>query len=271
MLRVLAALAAFVLLVAACGGSDDDETATAGDSGSDDSSDDGGGDDAPADDDDGDATEPEDDADDEPVDDDFDPSGSGDFCGLYIQNQDLLTQFDFFDPLQVQQWIDTSIGLLDQAIATAPPEILADLQTVRADLDTVVEVLEENDYDFVAAAETMDTLDTPDADAASDRIDAYVESVCGVDPDQATEDLTDNMIEENLDSLLENDAFLAMIVEGMTEDGDLTEEQATCFLQNFDTELFAGFATDAGADALSDPAVLQDLLGVFETCGIPLG
>ena len=278
-LRVLAALTALTFFVAACGGSDDsDSESSTTDSGTDDSSTDDagdgeGGDALPTDDGDDAATSGlnDDEAGDEATSDVIGSAGSDDFCSLYVQNQDLVNEFDFFDPVQVQQWIETSSGLLDQAIGTAPSDIAADLQTIRDDFAIIAAELEANEYDFLAAAEVLEDIDTPEADAASERIDAYVESVCGVDPDQAADDFAESVIGDNLDSLLENDAFLAAIVEGMTEGGEITEEQATCFLSNVDTDLLAGFAGDGGADSLSDPAVLQDLLGVFETCGIALG
>ena len=57
----------------------------------------------------------------------------------------------------------------------------------------------------------------------------------------------------------------------MTEGGEMTEDQATCLLENLDTDLLAGLAADGGASAMSDPDVLAGLFGTFATCGIDLG
>ena len=63
---------------------------------------------------------------------------------------------------------------------------------------------------------------------------------------------------------------MSMVTGGMTDDGEITEEQATCFITNLDSEVIATLVS-GDTSSMSDPAVLQDLLGVFETCGIPLG
>ncbi|MEO0495676.1 MAG: hypothetical protein AAF081_19890 [Actinomycetota bacterium] len=273
---LVALLAALSLFVAACG-SDEVEGETDSSlesSGTSTDTDDSSDDELPADDG-GDAATSglaDDDAGDEATSEVIDSAGSGDFCTLYIQNQDLVNEFDFFDPLQVQQWIDSSVGLLDEAIATAPSEIEGDLRIIREDFDLIVEQLVAADYDFFAASTVLETIETVEADAASDRIDAYVESVCGVDPDEAGEDFVENVFDsENVDAILGNETLFNQIIGGMTEDGEMTEEQATCFLSNLDGEVVSGLMADGGAAALSDPQVLQDLLAVFETCGIPLG
>ena len=196
-------------------------------------------------------------------------AGADDFCGLFSANQDLLNEFDFFDPAQVEEWFAMSRSLLDEAIDKAPDEVRSDLEIIRADYDPLLEALEANDFDFFAASDAIDALETPEADAASDRIDAYVEAACGIDPDQSSEDFAEDLLENDLDSILDNPALLDSVVEGMIADGDFTQEQATCVLQNLDPELLAGLA---GGDigALSDPTVLQNLLDVLEGCGIDL-
>lgn len=273
---LMALLATLALFVAACG-SGDEETATdpepapAADDTANESNDD-----LPADDDAGDAATSglaDDDAGDEATSDVVDaPAGDDDFCSFYAQNLDLAQEFDFFDPAQVEQWIGTSAGLLDQAIDDAPGEIRADLEIVRADFDALVDTLEEYDYDFFAASEAVDAItDTAEADAATDRIDAYVESACGIDVDAFQDQATEDLLENSFDSILGNETLLAEIVAGMTEGGEMTEDQATCLLENLDTDLLAGLATDGGASAMGDPDVLAGLFGTFATCGIDLG
>ena len=276
---LMALIAALALFVAACG-SDEAETATdpepapAADGG-DDTADDTA-DELPTDDDAGDAATSglaDDDAGDEATSEVVDPPpGAGDFCSLYAENLNLIQEFDFFDPVQVEQWIGTSVGLLDQAIADAPGEIQADLEIVRADFDALVDTLEEYDYDFFAASEAVDAItDTAEVDAATDRIDAYVESTCGIDVDAVQDQAAEDLLENSFDSILGNETLLAEIVAGMTEDGEMTEDQATCLLENLDTDLLAGLAADGGAAAMSDPDVLAGLFGTFATCGIDLG
>ena len=158
------------------------------------------------------------------------------------------------------------------AIADAPGEIQGDLEIVRADFDALVDTLEEFDYDFFAASEAVDAItDTAEVDAATDRIDAYVESACGIDVDAVQDQATEDLLENSFDSILGNETLLAEIVAGMTEGGEMTEDQATCLLENLDTDLLAGLAADGGASAMSDPDVLAGLFGTFATCGIDLG
>ncbi|MEM8708703.1 MAG: hypothetical protein AAGE98_19730 [Actinomycetota bacterium] len=287
--RLLAVLlAAFALFLAACGSDTvEGETESSIDAG-DDTADDSSADDATTDDtaddtadelpaDDGDEAAmsglSDDDAGDEATSEVVDaPSGGGDFCGLYADNQNLFSEIDIFDPAQVEEWAGMSRSLLDEAIAQAPGEIRDDLDIVRGDFDEVIGVLEVNGYDFLAAADDVDAIsENPESEAASARIDEYVESVCGIDPDEAGEEFVEGFFDEdNIDSILGNETLFNTIIGGMTEDGELTEEQATCFLSNLDGEVISGLMADPTA-AMSDPAALQDLLGTFETCGIPLG
>ncbi|MEM9203967.1 MAG: hypothetical protein AAGC53_20185 [Actinomycetota bacterium] len=210
--------------------------------------------------------------DDDAVADDPEPAvaaESGDFCGLFIENQDLLDDFDFFDPSEVEAWFNESARLLDQAVGVAPAEVAEDLGVLRSNYDLLLDALEENEYDFFAASAALEDLDTTEVDDASDRLDAYVESACGVDPDQASDDLAEDIIENDLGSLLDNPDAMNAVVEGMVAEGDFTQEQVTCMLTSLDPALLAGLA-GGDTESLADPAVLQDLLGVLETCGIDI-
>lgn len=163
-----------MLLAAACGSSESDVAADAtstSDAGNND--DDGDGVD-PADSDDG------DDAGD--ADPDFSGSGSDDFC-------DTAREFEENDPFEGlritdgEVFFDAADELWGGVLPQVPDEIRADVETIISAFDDMRAIGEEYDYQFVnqAASEAFEAIDTGPMDAASERFDAYLEDVCGIE------------------------------------------------------------------------------------------
>ncbi len=264
MKKIWVLVAAFGMLAAACGGTStitvDDQTASST----------GGDDDAgePASGDDGEPADGE--SDDSSGADDGDAnqssgnsSASNDFCALAAEREAQESSFDdinIFDPEEVRAAFDANLSLLAEAVQAAPEEIRDDLVTVGADLDRIYEVLDSIDFDFSQMTGDLDAEleEMPESEAAGERIDAYVENVCGIDPD-ANEDggPTDEEIREQArEAGAEED-----LIKSALEEVGLTGDQATCLSQKLDFDDLAAFGSD-------DPPL--ELLDVFTECGVSI-
>jgi hypothetical protein len=80
------------------------------------------------------------------------------------------------------------------------------------------------------------------------------------DLDDADVDLTPELLE----AMLETDTGRAVIIESMTEDGELTADQAECMLDNLDIVALAGISS--GDDV--DPEIFSALFQVAVTCDL---
>lgn len=290
-LRALLALLACVsLIAAACGGSDDDdgtaadivadaidsedqadESNTGDDSTSSADTETG---DAPADDAESDGS-PEGDEDapeEEPAADDSSLALSGDaalFCARYAENSGLFRDVVVTDPDSIENWINTSQGLLSEAIGAAPAELVSDLQTIQDGVAELAALLEAYGFDFLAVSdEEFAATESPEFDAASDRIDAWLAANCpevledagvGVEPGDVDADA--------IEAVLGSEAGRQLVIDQFVAAG-LTEADATCVLDNlgdFDISVLAGLADDPTAITSEQ---ITDLLGLFATCGI---
>jgi hypothetical protein len=83
--------------------------------------------------------------------------------------------------------MDDALGNLADA---APSEIKADVETIQSGISTLVTALEDADGDFFtlasdpAFAEQMEALDSPDFNAAAQRIEEYTSTECGIELDE---------------------------------------------------------------------------------------
>lgn len=198
-------------------------------------------------------------------------SAGGDFCALYEQNRNLLDEYSLLDPVQVEEWFSLSQQLLIEAIGDAPGELIGDLETLRTQFDQVGAILQEFEYDLFAAGDAVDALPiTAEADAATDRLDIWVETNC-VGAETGATDLTDQLAtEEGIEAILGSETGRELFIDGMTEDGTITRDQASCLLDNIDPSLLsilAGIGAGGSTDVL-DPQTAVDLLDVFAGCGI---
>ena len=288
-LRALAAvLVALAFLASACGSSDDSTETSSGDDAGTDSSDDSGdssgdsdsagdtgssdGDDAPADDADTSGTE-DDDGDDG---DDVDVFGGGDadaFCAAYAENETLSDEFSPLDPEQTRTFMTRSRDLLAEAIGNAPGDLQPDLNIILDGLVEMNDLLEGYDYDFFAAADDIEGLSNDaEINAASDRVDAWIEANCPEamgDNDDASS-LTDELTTpDGLEAILGSEAGRELFIQGLVEsaDGQISPDQAECLVENLDVEMMSALATDP--DSVGAQGAV-DLLDVLAGCGIPL-
>jgi hypothetical protein len=233
-----------VLLAAACGSSDSDVAADSSSTTVGSANDDDGAGADPTDssdssgDNDGDAA-----GDDDP---DFSGSGSGDFC-------DTAREFEESDPLEGlsitdgEEFFDAADELWEGVLPQVPDEIRADVETIISGFDEMREIGEEYDFQFfnAAASEAFDAIDSAPMDAASERFEAYLEDVCGIDsfvsgPDTGA-DIDVDIGDLSGDQITSSAAFIADIF-------GIDMETAECLV----TEL-----GDIGSPGGIDPAQLD--------------
>ena len=126
----------------------------------------------------------------------FKGSGSGNLCdyGKDIESSKALE--DAFsgksDTKTLKDGFNKTLGIINTAIGKAPSEIKADLQTLQKGFKAIADFYASYDYDIAkltaavqkdpTIANKLATLDSADYSAASDRVDAYFEKVCGIKP-----------------------------------------------------------------------------------------
>ncbi len=125
------------------------------------------------------------------VDTEFSGDDSDTFCALAVQfdeNDPTTELFTSDDPEQLKVDWATAEDLISSLTAEAPAEIKPDFEILTAGFQQVGDLYEKYDWDFQALGEAASTdpdvaalADTAEADAASDRVDAYLQQVCGID------------------------------------------------------------------------------------------
>jgi hypothetical protein len=193
------------------------------------------------------------------VDLEFSGDDSGDFCEKAREFEEN-DPFDNVGPTIGPAFFDEAEGLYGEVISMAPTEIRPDFE---ASLDGIREMgalLEKYDYNFFdenLAAE-LDTLDTTTLDASGERIDAYLEEVCGIEDEPEVEipGVLDGLLPEGLDPA---------DLEGLELDPDLT--QSIFESLGIDAELAACLEQELGSDidlasAGADPSFMTQ-----EVCG----
>jgi len=244
------------LLATSCGGSDEVSTGASGEDSADSSVDDADSsvDDAGTDGDDGGGS-----------------SGSGgsaeQFCAASAEAEALFEDIDPFDPEAVEAAAKKNLELLEAAIPIAPAEVRDDLITIRENFDDYLAVLEDNGWDFFAAAPEIEELESrSEPAAAGDRLDAWEDANCehaDAEADDAAEE-DPFSTPEAFEAMLSSDAGRALIIEGMTEDGSLTVDQAGCLLDNLDFESLSML----GQGDAPTPEVLGAFLEVVDRCDL---
>ena len=152
---------------------------------------------------------------------------------------------------------------------SAPEAIQDDLRTLRRSLDEFLVVLEANEWDLFAAADELEALsELPGPAAAEERLDAWeAENCADVDVPEPDGDTTFEdafTSPEAFEAILGSEAGRQLMIEGMTEDGTLDEEQAACLLDNLDFETLAALAQ--GGDPT--PEMLGQFLELIDTCDL---
>jgi hypothetical protein len=242
--RLLVAALALTVLASACGGGDD-------------------------------AAEPADDA-------EVAASGRA-FCDIFREQDARSDSFDPFstEPAEVEAFFDNQLALLTEAIASVPSaEIKADLELIQVGQIEMASMLEAVAWDVFAVdfAAVEEINEQPEMNAASDRLDIYGETECGIRPDDddddddgdgdgdAAEDGNFGNDPEMLAMLLENPVLRGLMIEEMTSESDVTEEQANCFFDGLiDSGLFE--AVGGNMDELGTAQMIT-MLEIFDDCGI---
>lgn len=171
---------ALLLLLAACGDSSDtsddaarDATTTSA-AASDDGGSDGDADDDATGDDGGDGG------------DEFTGSGSGDICALAadFEENDPFGDDVGFDAFN-SEFFDRIDDIFGRVVDAAPAEIRDDAITMRDGFRQFGDTFEEYDYDLFdpELATALESFDTAEIEAATERVERYLTDVCGIDLD----------------------------------------------------------------------------------------
>ena len=223
------------------------------------------------------------DADTESADDDDGVASSGRaFCDIAREQDARSDSFDPFssDPVEVEAFFDNQLALLTDAIATVPNgEIKADLETIQTVQIEMASMLKAVDWDIFAVdfAVVEELNNQPEMNAASDRLDIYSETECGIRPDDDDdEDAADGFGDDDEDfgddpdmlaMMLSNPAMRALMVKEMVSDSGVTEDQANCYLDGLiESGVLEALEGDMGEDM--DPAQMMGMLEIFNDCGI---
>ena len=189
-------------------------------------------------------------------------------CSTKAESDALFNEADPFDPVSLEAAFLANVGLMDAALQNIPAEIEDDLRVVRQSMDDYIDVLEANDWDFFAASSAIEEIEGPELEAAEARLETWEVANCGFPEDG--DDFEDALDEdpfsapEAFEAMLSSDVGRAMIIEGMTEDGELTADQAECMLDNLDFVALAGISSGDEPD----PEIFSALFNVAVTCDL---
>lgn len=243
--KLLAAFLALGLIAAACGGGtsvsveSSDAPAGSSDGGSDGSSDDDGSGDG--------------------------SGGSGgfdsaSFCAFAQEREDAEERFqdvNFFIPEELEAALNENADLLDRAVQIAPDAIRSDMEILQADFELFRSAFRDANYDASQLLDS-DIEESPEADAAGERVDEYIMTECGIDPD--ANDDTEPSDDDILQDLQDSGNADEVVKQALIQVG-LNEEQATCIAQTLSLEELA---------ALADADVSDEVIDIFVGCGISL-
>jgi hypothetical protein len=119
-----------------------------------------------------------------------DNRSSEDFC-------EVAREFKDSDPAAVNdlslftgEFFEKSLTSIRRAVDAAPDAISDDLDLLADNIEKIADLLAKYDNKFLDPGLQAEMEDFDDAalDAASDRIDTYLEDVCGIEPDTSTND-----------------------------------------------------------------------------------
>ncbi|MFT7476232.1 MAG: hypothetical protein ACI81L_003181 [Verrucomicrobiales bacterium] len=202
-----------------------------------------------------------------------------DLCDIAREQKFHADAFDPFgsDPEEIEAFFDDQLALVAEAIAAAPNDALkADLEVIQVEQIEMRSLIQAADWNiFAIDPDAMDeTLDQPGLDIATDRVEAYGVSECGIpaddEGDPENESFEGDPENESFEgdpeffaALLESPMMRATIVEGMVAESDVTEDQANCYL---DAMIEAGLLELMNQEL--DAAMAIKALELFDQCGI---
>ena len=173
---------------------------------------------------------------------------------------DLLEGVDFTDPEALEGAYQSMIDLVEDAAESAPEEVKADIELTVERSKVIFGALSDADFNILDVDQAV--FEDPEAEAASERIEAYNEQ-CGIADDDVTDDgdATDDTgaDSDDGDTLTGEGTIRDELLRQFTAMG-MSEDQANCLVDNLDMEEVAA----SGAD---NPSMFLDL---FETCDINL-
>lgn len=186
------------------------------------------------------------------------------FCDLALEQEALDAsvnggEINIFEPDAFREAFENLFELTERAADIAPEEIRDDFRIVRDEIRVIAEQLEAVDYNILDVdLESEGFAGSPESEAASDRIEAFIERECGIVDSGA--ELSDEQLQEQLE---ESGAGSGLIADAFVEAG-LTEEQATCLAGRFSFDELAAFE-----EMIGDEPPLA-LLEAFEECGVSI-
>jgi hypothetical protein len=203
-------------------------------------------------------------------------AGSGRaFCDIFREKDARSDSFDPFSigPEEAEAFFDNQLALLTEAIASVPSaEIKADLEVIQVGQIEMASMLRAVDWDVFAVdfAAVEELNDQPEMNAASDRLDMYGETECGISPDDDEDAAGDEDFGDDPDMLammLSNPAMRALMVKEMVSGSEVTEDQANCYLDGLiESGMVEAMEGDMGEDM--GPAQMMAMLEILDNCGI---
>lgn len=230
-----------------------------------------------------------------------DDSGSGgggsasDWCSLaraFSEQDDVFGDEDMPDAGSMREGMREAVRAVEQLERVAPGEIRDDVRLMASGMKQLNDALAKVDYNFFAlltdpeAAAALEALDSPDLEAASERIDAYTLRECGFrlddtsgdpfgddpfgddsgdDPfgddsgdDPSGDDSGDDTSDDPFD-FGNNDAMIDAMAQMYASIYGLTQDQARCFTE----KIFA-----MGEDDFDPTTMAGDDIPFLTECGI---
>lgn len=124
-------------------------------------------------------------------DDKFSGKGSGNYCKLAKQMEEVGSQ-EAVTPENVLEQIDKVDEVLDAAMKVVPDEIKTDFSYLADATRTFAKVMKDAGGDFSKlTASDAASFTSPEFEAAADRIDKYNKEVCGLIPSESLPDSGD--------------------------------------------------------------------------------
>ena len=205
-----------------------------------------------------------------------------DFCTLAkaadSSGDDASTALDSADPAQIEEALNAALADAERAAEIAPDDIKAAVEKVVDGQRQLIEGLERNDWDILAAIgdeEFAALIEDESFQEASDELDAYLETTCGIaqEDDSATDSTTPvdgtTGFELSDDPEAALDQFLQLYEIGSGT--ELTDEQRTCLKDALGEELSSeDLASVVNGGAVSDEITTAVGLA-FVSCGATPG
>jgi hypothetical protein len=200
-------------------------------------------------------------------------SGGGSFCDMArtLDETDILSDA----AMPTKEMFEAAASAMQQAIAAAPSEIKGDLTTLGDAFVGLQALLEKYDYNFLNPdfLTAMEDLDTSEMEAAGARVDAYLESECGIkasdpsgmgtDTDGTAPGIGDlaGLDPSMLEGLADNPAALLALLSGFGIDA----ETAQCLVTELPT---MGIDPDnVDTSVLTEPICGSTLIEIFSNLG----